>query len=478
MEQLLVEVSETKSGLSYAVGADNIEYWKRKIKSYFENNADLCSTTRNLKLGQQLSIRKGKASRRDFVITLYNKGTILVQTKEIDIWGNHWKEITKAEECFKECPTPIQDEQEKKAVESNLENEIVKLVDIISSLNNRLSSMESKMNSLVEENNILKEENEKKNLSCWDWIEKRYELLKGVPNLCEENDKLKKKNASYKEKISNLNKRVNEVEKLLKACKEEKNNPCNEKVIAPLIAIPETVESYASVTSDHIIPVKDHAKNEMVNPIKKEKNILIFGDSILKYIDTTKLSGGIVSSNECIRGARIENIENHVKTFAGNKNNKEITDIVIHAGSNNLLKESDHSIMNKLCSLIKTTQKTFPTSIIHFSSILPKIHDSSIDLCKKINSTVKKFCTNNNISFIDNTSLFVNRDGIKYERLSRFDRIHLNKSGIIAMGKHLKFHLHNSTKEQSNFCTTSSPPPYSPSRSNFIIKSIPLSPFY
>ena len=125
--------------------------------------------------------------------------------------------------------------------------------------------------------------------------------------------------------------------------------------------------------------------------------------------------------------------------------------------------------------MVNTTQKIFPAATIHYSSIIPKISNSTIDICKRINSTLKIFCLQNNVSYIENTHLFVNKYGIKFERLSSYDKIHLNRSSVIAMGKHLKFHLFNVKQEPEEDI---SQPPYSPSNSNFIVKSIPFSPFF
>ena len=47
------------------------------------------------------------------------------------------------------------------------------------------------------------------------------------------------------------------------------------------------------------------------------------------------------------------------------------------------------------------------------------------------------------------------KDGkIRFERLSLRDKLHLNRSGILAMGKHMKYAIH-AVEERS-------PPPYSP----------------
>ena len=475
MEVYSVEVKETQNGFSYTVGPENVEFWKRKILTYFENLNDLITTTRHLKHGDQLSIKSTRAKRRDYVISMYTSGTFLIQTKKCEEWCSHWNIISGR--CDVVVTDVESDNSERKSTEeeiinTNTEKEILKLLDIISAMNDRIVNLENKMGTLAEENDKLRKENEKKDMDCWEWIERRYELLKKVPNLVDENEAIKTKNLKFKQDILNVNKRVNEMEKGLKLLKDKKED-------SPIIDTPATpLRSYADVLNSNTLEVKEITNIPDVPNFKtscKEKNVLIFGDSILKYIDTGRFSNGKYSTNECIRGARIEHIEEHVKKFKGRKENSKITDILVHAGSNNLEKESEIIVINRLCSLVNTTQKIFPAATIHYSSIIPKISNSTIDICKRINSTLKIFCLQNNVSYIENTHLFVNKYGIKFERLSRYDKIHLNRSSVIAMGKHLKFHLFNVKLELKEDI---SPPPYSPSNSNFIVKSIPFSPFF
>ena len=66
---------------------------------------------------------------------------------------------------------------------------------------------------------------------------------------------------------------------------------------------------------------------------------------------------------------------------------------------------------------------------------------------------MKKVCEEHGYIYVNTRPLFINNIGIRFDRLAR-DKLHLNKSGVIAIAKHLKFAVLNRVPL--------SPPPYSP----------------
>ena len=102
-------------------------------------------------------------------------------------------------------------------------------------------------------------------------------------------------------------------------------------------------------------------------------------------------------------------------------------------------------------------QQAFRNATVHYSSIIPKKVDKSIRTCDKINGMIRQLCEfkGNKFNYIDTRGLFVKNGGIRYERLSQRDKLHLNREGIMVMGKHLKYSIH-AVQEAP-------PPPYSPS---------------
>ena len=135
-----------------------------------------------------------------------------------------------------------------------------------------------------------------------------------------------------------------------------------------------------------------------------------------------------------------------------------ITDVLIHVGSNNIPRDSTWDISDKLARLLCDTRKRFPMANIYFSSIIPKYDDSYITITDRVNNTIKLWCKSNHIYFIDSRPLFVHKNTIRFEKLSKRDGLHLNKTGVISLAKHLKYFINTTVQHLE------SPPPYSPPR--------------
>ena len=115
----------------------------------------------------------------------------------------------------------------------------------------------------------------------------------------------------------------------------------------------------------------------------------------------------------------------------------------------------DIDIANNICKSIQTAQETYQNATIHYSPIIPKYDNKNIKRSDTINNIVKTFCKfkGNSFNYIDTRPLFVKNDTIRFDRLAK-DKLHLNRTGIFAMAKHLKYAIHAVEKTP--------PPPYSP----------------
>ena len=133
-----------------------------------------------------------------------------------------------------------------------------------------------------------------------------------------------------------------------------------------------------------------------------------------------------------------------------------MTDVIVHCGSNNLPETKSADLVNSIGEALHTAQQAFPNATVYYSPIIPKKVTESVRVCDKVNGWVKKLCAFSNYNFIQTRGLFVRNGDIRWDRLSNKDRIHLNRSGVAAMGRHLKYMLHS--REEG--CP---PPPYSPS---------------
>ena len=196
---------------------------------------------------------------------------------------------------------------------------------------------------------------------------------------------------------------------------------------------------------------------------------------MLKHISVKKLlPGSNTSKNESIRGATAEKLYQYVSQKK-HEDNGHITDVIIHAGSNNLPKDDVVKLSNILASLLEITRKKYRNVSITFSPLIPKYDNRNIHTCDKINDLMRKYCINNGMIFLETRNLIINRDGLKFNRLSQYDLIHLNREGIVAFGKHLKYYLNTkNVAAQGNYYDELPPPPYTPPSSNLLSNPPPI----
>lgn len=519
-------IKNTNNSCTLQANTNILNLWEREIISHFELLIIYDVTTKNVPKGRQISIKQKRLVRnRDYVITLYTSGTIVVQTKlnlelmghlsKIDLEIATKRDISNTEQPNKNYVCNCYDEGTQKIFNKNVEDQILKLLSRIEDTENDMEKMRQEIIHLSTTNVCLEEELKKQhtyNIDNWEWVECRYEMLRKIPYLTEENKTLKIKNNKHNEDINIINIHLNEVDKkigaLLKKDTEEYNslnfalNNQIESLTSKTIILNNDIKtqqdkinelenfcewldsSSTGLTSDTAaknktsqkenIQVKIDESYKSEAPRKKEnahvkiddetdkseapRNLLLIGDSMIKYIDVDRIMvNGSNNEKICIPGATIERILFEIKN---GKFNNETTDVLIHVGSNNIQNTETNAwdIPDKLAHLLSETRKRFPMSNVYFSSIIPKYEQSYVPITDKINNTISLWCESNDVYFINSRPLFVYKNTIRFERLSKRDGLHLNKAGVISLAKHLKYFI-NTTDQHSI-----SPPPYSPPR--------------
>ena len=184
---------------------------------------------------------------------------------------------------------------------------------------------------------------------------------------------------------------------------------------------------------------------------------MIFGDSMLKHIDTEKLSPNLRSENRIDPGSRVEHLIDYLrrlKDFPGPED-ENVTDVIIHSGTNDLPEADSRALADQIGNALNLARKVYTNAVVHYSPIIPKYDNRNISQCDEINEIVERFCgfEGNNFNYLHTRGIFVKGGSIRWERLSKRDKLHLNRSGIVAMGKHLKYAIHTREGQQ--------PPPYS-----------------
>lgn len=190
---------------------------------------------------------------------------------------------------------------------------------------------------------------------------------------------------------------------------------------------------------------------KLPSTLQRQRKLLLIGDSIIKYIDANRLMHTRKNYKFCLPGATIETIENILINTYKHLNHDIVTDVLVHVGTNNIPQDHFNIVINSVARLLHTVQKLFPQSDIYFSGIIPKYSNAYIGVTDKINYAVRNWCRANGYHFIDTRGLFVNsKHRIRFDRLSKNDRLHLNRAGVQALAKYFTFYL-NTLYGKMNF---------------------------
>ena len=161
-------------------------------------------------------------------------------------------------------------------------------------------------------------------------------------------------------------------------------------------------------------------------------NLVIFGDSIVKYIKAHKIakSEEEKSINYAHSGARIRDIYDQIKKFKTDHPSAVANNVILHVGTNHLSRDEPKDLIAKLSKVLQYLRNLLPNTNIFFSGILPKIGNFLADKIDSINRAVFSFCLQRrNFHFIQHT-MFATKDGGVVEELFRNDRVHTNGRGL------------------------------------------------
>ena len=160
----------------------------------------------------------------------------------------------------------------------------------------------------------------------------------------------------------------------------------------------------------------------------RELELVIFGDSITKYIIPENICK--YDPNHAVNlsksGAKVKGIYQELSIFKEEYKDTRVKNIIIHVGTNHLPSDNYEDTAKKLRKLLVRIQCQFPNTVIFYSGILPKFGNKSFGDINYINESVFNLCARSErMHCISHNSFAVN--GSLNE--SRFwkDRIHTNK---------------------------------------------------
>ena len=154
-------------------------------------------------------------------------------------------------------------------------------------------------------------------------------------------------------------------------------------------------------------------------------DILIFGDSITKFINPAKIAKCEPEKalNYSTSGARVRGIYDQFREFKNDYPNATSKNIIIHVGTNHFGRDNPDDTSRKVGKLLTFIGKEMPNSKVHFSSILPRYDASSLRPSNYINYQMYLLCEQyENLNFIGHPSFVA--DGVINHNLFRKDMLH------------------------------------------------------
>ena len=239
---------------------------------------------------------------------------------------------------------------------------------------------------------------------------------------------------------------------------------------------PLSVQSYTHLTSKHInrTPTKSYQNEPAPSNVSDGPVETIYiSSSMFADLDEAKLSSEhhkvkVFFYRGATAGGILRRLKNDPKFLTINPDN--IKQVFIMCGSNDVdsilhvdrnmhtsinvdFKNFDihkfNNTTNDVKCLVDFIHEWSSNVKINLINILPRASRHRNNVINNINQYIRNICLNNNyLNFIDTEYklyLFSNSDGYRksiYFKPIGTDNVHLNKSGVVRFGKHLKYLLH------------------------------------
>ena len=335
---------------------------------------------------------------------------------------------------------------------ANLRSDIEKdLKDEFRFLKDQLTrSFEKEQLKLKEEINLLKSENQELKLQIKNNVHTNIKKAKvGVENISKAQDDLKKsfdvyqnnstiitdKIKDFEKEIAQNQTKINEQLELGKKIEQSvnelwrliDNNVTDDNPWLKVIEKGKTVELQ--------LRNEQHEQAGYENESEKTKEsfeLVIFGDSITKYIRPEKICKCDTTQalNYSKSGAKVRGIYEQLNIFQEEHKDAHVKNILIHVGTNHLPRENPEDITRKICKLLMRIRQEYPDAIIFYSCILPKIGREHFNAINYINKSIYyNICIgDNHMCYIGHSSFA--RNGLLNEALFWKDKVHTNKKGL------------------------------------------------
>ncbi len=196
----------------------------------------------------------------------------------------------------------------------------------------------------------------------------------------------------------------------------------------------DTVRETTTISKDGKPPIheggqyKDKVGNTISKDGKSKPNILLIGDSMIKDINPHKLSKSSVRKLT-YPGKRAEEIANE---FQSAHVHSPPTEVIIHAGTNNIITDSSKECFDNIQLLSSRIKSTFKEARIAISSLITR---EDIDVALKTQETnelLKDLCLKEGYTYIENGNIDAT--------CLNGSKLHLNAKGSALLAVHfIKF---------------------------------------
>lgn len=173
-------------------------------------------------------------------------------------------------------------------------------------------------------------------------------------------------------------------------------------------------------------PNKSRFNQQRSNIREQKPNVAIVGDSMLKYINPSKLR----KSTKCniqvktFPGAKVSDMKHYIKPTLS----RTPDCLIMHIGTNDLKNSSPSEISSSISSLGQEIRKEVPNTNLVISEVIIRNDDPSLNVkISELNKNLAQVCANNNWDFITHKNILpvhLNSYGL-----------HLNKQGSSYLAK-------------------------------------------
>lgn len=195
-----------------------------------------------------------------------------------------------------------------------------------------------------------------------------------------------------------------------------------------------------SVEKNNIVNAKSSQTIEKIKPaeeLKKKENIVFLGDSITEIYPINKIYGDLPIIKSGVSGYKTEDILKRMDSMVYRYNP---TKVILLIGTNDISKDISEENLNKtqknIEKIINGIKKNRKNAKIYIESIYPVNRNMKIEMVsertneaiKQLNKKIKKYCKEDNITYINMYDELLDSDG-NFDSELTYDGLHPSSLG-------------------------------------------------